>query len=256
MTVLLLRLAAPLQSWGTNSRFVRRNTDRAPSKSGIIGLLAAAEGRRRTDSIEDLLELRIGVRVEQAGQLERDFHTAHTRDGSVSMPLSYRFYLADAAFVAAVEGPPNLLDGLRDALLRPVFPLYLGRRSCPPAGPLVLGLRPGDLDTALREAPWQASAFIRGRHHRATVQLDTVTDWPPPDAAATTTADRTMDGADLDCELVRDDPISFDPRYRQYGWRTVAHRTVIVPNPSYAPPAPTPSGDDDHDPFAAFDEVG
>src|SRR5882757_7550087 len=125
----MLRLAAPLQSWGTSSRFVRRNTDRAPSRSGIIGLLAAAEGRRRTDSIEDLLDLRVGVRVEQAGQLERDFHTAHTRDGAGSMPLSYRFYLADAAFVAAIEGPPSVLDGLREALRRPAFPLYLGRRS-------------------------------------------------------------------------------------------------------------------------------
>jgi CRISPR system Cascade subunit CasD len=250
VTVLLLRLAAPLQSWGTSSKFVRRNTDRAPSKSGIIGLLAAAQGRRRTDTIEDLLELRIGVRVEQAGQLERDFHTAHTRDGATSMPLSYRFYLADAAFVAAIEGPQAVLDGLREALLRPVFPLFLGRRSCPPAGPLVLGLRSGNLHTALREQPWQASPFIRKRHHQATIPLDTVTDWPPPD-----TVDNPADGDELGCEVVRDDPISFDPRYRQYGWRTVIHRTVIVPNPSYTAPHPVPSRDD-HQPFDAFDEVG
>jgi CRISPR system Cascade subunit CasD len=250
----MLRLAAPLQSWGTRSRFVRRNTDRAPSRSGIIGLLAAAQGRRRTDPIEDLLDLRIGVRVEQAGQLERDFQTAHTRDGAGSMPLSYRFYLADAVFVAALEGSTSLLDGLRDALLRPVFPLYLGRRSCPPAGPLVLDLRPGDVHAALREEPWRASPFIRRRHHRATVQLDTVTDWPPLDSAGTNSG-RVAQGEDLDCEVVRDDPISFDPRYRQYGWRTVLHRTVVVPNPSYTPAVPAPSLDD-HQPFAAFDVEG
>ena len=85
MSVLLLRLAGPLQSWGTSSRFVRRNTDRVPSKSGIIGLLAAAQGRRRIDPIEDPLHLRIGVRVDQPGHLERDFQTARTRDGASAM---------------------------------------------------------------------------------------------------------------------------------------------------------------------------
>ena len=79
MTALLLRLAAPMQSWGTTSRFNRRSTDRAPSKSGIIGLLAAAQGRRRTDPLEELLGLRLAVRTEQAGTVERDFQTATRR---------------------------------------------------------------------------------------------------------------------------------------------------------------------------------
>jgi len=245
MTVLLLRLAAPLQSWGTSSKFVRRNTDRAPSRSGIIGLLAAAQGRRRTDRIEDLLDLRIGVRVEQPGRIERDFHTAHTRDGAVSMPLSYRFYLADAAFLAAIEGPDAVLEGLRDALLRPAFPLYLGRRSCPPAGPFVLGLRSGDVRTVLGEEPWHASPLVQRRHPGPTADLDTVTDSNPDDN-------------DLAHELVRDDPISFDPRYREYGWRTVVRDKAVVPNPLYTPRGQTPSRDD-HQPFDAFDildEVG
>ncbi|MFW0768389.1 type I-E CRISPR-associated protein Cas5/CasD, partial [Trabulsiella odontotermitis] len=59
MTALLLRLAGPLQSWGTSSRFSRRGTDRVPSKSGVVGLLAAAQGRRRTDPLEELLGLRM-----------------------------------------------------------------------------------------------------------------------------------------------------------------------------------------------------
>ncbi len=160
MTVLLLHLAAPLQSWGTSSRFVRRNTDRWPSKSGVIGMLAAAKGLRRTDPLEDLLSLRFGVRVEQPGRLERDFQTARTRDGSESMPLSYRFYLADAGFLAALEGDEELLAGLKDALRRPVYPVYLGRRSCPPAAPVVLGLRDGTVEEALRAEPWRASRWV------------------------------------------------------------------------------------------------
>ena len=42
MSVLLLRLAGPMQAWGTQSRFTVRDTGLEPSKSGVIGLLCAA----------------------------------------------------------------------------------------------------------------------------------------------------------------------------------------------------------------------
>ena len=71
MTVLLLRLAGPMQAWGVQSRFTDRRTERAPSKSGVIGMLAAAVGRRRTDPIEDLLTLRFGVRKAVAPRVGR-----------------------------------------------------------------------------------------------------------------------------------------------------------------------------------------
>src|SRR5690606_11406608 len=132
----------------------------------VIGLLAAAMGRRRTDSIEDLLELRFGVRLDQRGQLVRDFHTARTLDGASSMPLSQRFYLADAVFLAGVEARPSLIDALDESLRHPTFPLYLGRRSCPPAGPVTLGRRDVDFVTALRNEPWQASRWWQRRHEQ------------------------------------------------------------------------------------------
>ena len=44
MAVLMLRLAAPMQSWGTDSKFEVRKTNREPTKSGVVGLLAAALG--------------------------------------------------------------------------------------------------------------------------------------------------------------------------------------------------------------------
>lgn len=44
MATLLLRLAAPLQSWGSDSKFETRKTGREPTKSGVVGLLAAALG--------------------------------------------------------------------------------------------------------------------------------------------------------------------------------------------------------------------
>lgn len=63
MSVLLLQLAGPLQSWGDSSRFVRRETRNEPTKSGVIGMLASAQGRTREDSIEDLLGILRRLRV-------------------------------------------------------------------------------------------------------------------------------------------------------------------------------------------------
>jgi CRISPR system Cascade subunit CasD len=242
MTSLLLRLGAPLQSWGTSSRFVRRNTDRSPSRSGVIGLLAAAQGLRRTDTLEDLLSLRIGVRIEQPGRLERDFQTARSRDGSESMPLSYRFYLADAAFLVAVEGDSALLEGLQEALRRPVFPLFLGRRSCPPVGRLDHGLREGSAEDALSLHPWLASSWVQKTHHAAEVSLDTVVDCPPGEAGS---------------DLVRDDPISFDPRHRDYSWRTVRHGRVSRPNPGFrgGESQPSTANPDPLDPMSVFEGI-
>lgn len=239
MTALVLRLAAPLQSWGTSSRFVRRNTDSVPSKSGVIGLLAAAQGRRRTDPIEDLVGLRMGVRIEQPGQLERDFQTARPVDGSQAMPLSYRFYLADAVFLVAVEGEPAMLASLQQALRRPAYPLFLGRRSCTPAGRVEHGLRDLDVAGVLTSEPWLASPWVQTSHDGPEVDVQTVSDQPI--------------GTGPLRDVVQDEPISFDPRRREHGWRTVYRQRVTIPNPHYRPRAAVPAGV--HDPMAALDGI-
>lgn len=242
MTVLLLRLAAPLQSWGDSSRFLQRSTRREPTKSGIIGLIAAAQGRRRTDDIEDLVGLSYGVRTEQPGQLVRDFQTAQRwqtpkRDGSAeSMPLSYRFYLSDAVFLVGLSADESLLEGIREALLSPTFPLYLGRRSCPPDGVVpVPGLREGTVAEALRaERTWHASKTVKKKEVHTTVLLDFVRDVIEPGERG---------------ETVRDVPISFDPERREYGWRTVVREDPIeVDNPEGTVEAPSRSAGG-HDPM-------
>lgn len=220
MSTLLLRLHGPLQSWGDSSRFTTRATRREPTKSGILGLLAAAEGRRRTDSIEDLLTLRFGVRTDQEGTVVRDFQTAMdwdhpARDGSVhSMPLSHRYYLSDATFLAGVEGEDSLLQGLDEALRHPQFPLYLGRRSCPTEGQVTLGVRQTDLLDALRSQAWLASPWYR-RRAAAEVRLPIAFDAAPGEVG----------------DSVRDVPLSFDPTRREYGWRNVAWTHVDMTNP-------------------------
>ena len=118
MATLLLRLAAPLQAWGADSKFETRKTGREPTKSGVVGLLAAALGLRR-DEREALLRLtglRFGVRVEREGQLLVDYHTAKTQDEKTSY-VTYRHYLQDAVFLAGIESEDTaLLQQLQQAL--------------------------------------------------------------------------------------------------------------------------------------------
>ena len=78
MPTLLLRLVGPMQSWGTTSRFDHRDTGKEPSKSGIVGLLAAALGigRENWTDLEPLSRLAMGVRHDRAGVPKRDYQTA------------------------------------------------------------------------------------------------------------------------------------------------------------------------------------
>lgn len=141
---LRLRLVGPMQSWGTRSRFDRRDTEVAPSKSGVIGLVAAALGRSRDASVADLAALRFGVRIDREGVLKSDFHTAQgvvLADESQLMPtaVTRRAYVADAAYLAGLEGADRqLLDAIQRALVDPHWPLALGRRAFAPSMPVAL----------------------------------------------------------------------------------------------------------------------
>ena len=87
MATLLLRLAAPLQSWGADSKFEIRKTNREPTKSGVIGLLAAALGLARDDdqALQRLNGLRFAVRVDQEGELLVDYHIARKEERTRGM---------------------------------------------------------------------------------------------------------------------------------------------------------------------------
>ncbi|MGO1543346.1 MAG: type I-E CRISPR-associated protein Cas5/CasD [Gulosibacter sp.] len=214
MATLVLEFAGPLQAWGSESRFFRRETSMFPTKSGVIGMIAAAEGRRRTDSVEDLVSIRFGVRQEQQGSLLRDFQTAVDWRTRKAHPLSQRYFVADARYLVFLEADKSLLQGLGEAISSPVFPLYLGRRSCPPAGRLVRGIEDGSLESVLETQPWRASDWYRKKQSRHVSLL-----WSR-DAAPGERHD----------ESVRDLPKSFDPRHRDYGLRDVVHGWTSVEN--------------------------
>ncbi|WP_078905606.1 MULTISPECIES: type I-E CRISPR-associated protein Cas5/CasD [Streptomyces] len=257
MSVLTLRLAGPLQSWGAAARFARRTTESAPTKSGVIGLLAAAKGIQRGDDewLAPLAALRFAVRIDQPGTRLRDFQTAHHADTDKAMPLSERFYLADAVFVAALEGDHDLLADLHTALKAPVYPPFLGRRSCPPAHPVELGLHPNSgLHEALSTEPWQASRwYARRQSNKPTVPLA---------ALYETSAD------DLAADLTRDQPVSFAAEHRRHALRATVRREVEAPNPHAHPNPRVPANPDQrsrpvsnprvphqHDPMAAVAEM-
>lgn len=179
MSVLLLRLSGPMQSWGTQSRFSARDSGLEPSRSGVIGLLCAAAGRPRSEPLDDFRSLRMAVRVNREGELRRDFQTAgggrlasrplnvggrsygvaRASGARGDTVISQRDYLADADFLVALAGDSHLLAQLDAALAAPVWPMFLGRKSFVPGLPVRVagGLHDGDEpEPVLRSVCWTA----------------------------------------------------------------------------------------------------
>lgn len=168
MPTMLFRLVGPMQSWGTTSRFDHRDTGKEPSKSGVVGLLAAARGIERENwpDLEPLTRLAMGVRHDRAGVPKRDYQTAKdiiSADGKKvhSTAVTTRDYLADAAFLVGLESEDRgLLEQAHAALRDPFWPLALGRKSYVPSESI--WIENGVLDTSLRDAlarwPWIASS--------------------------------------------------------------------------------------------------
>ena len=168
MPTLLLRLAGPMQSWGTTSRFDQRDTGKEPSKSGVIGLLAAALGIDReiwNHDLKSLAALTMGVRHDRPGVLKRDYQTAQNiisadRSKVHETAVTTRDYLADAAFLVGLEGGDRaLLERAHAALQNPVWPLALGRKSYVPSESSWLedGVKDAPLLETLTAAPWIAT---------------------------------------------------------------------------------------------------
>lgn len=227
MSTLLLRLSAPLQAWGVDSKFDRRDTQREPTKSAVIGLAAAALGLSRSDSrIAELGRcLRFGVRVEKEGLLLRDYQTAK----GISPYVTQRYYLCDAVFLAGLEGDDTLLDEIGKALTRPVFPLFLGKRSCPPEGRLFLGIRKGKtLEDALKEEP----RLIQEVQRAMRVQIETQAGQPGT-------------------WLQRDMPISFNQNRREYGFRSVLETRLRTVSPDSSLNSVEPTTE--HDAYAELE---
>lgn len=206
MPTMLLRLAGPLQSWGVESKFETRRTQSYPTKSGVIGLLAAALGYPRDAPLERLNTLNFGVRVDQEGELLSDYHMAKGKKDK-DIYITNRLYLADAVFLVGLESEdPAFLQELERAVKNPAFPLFLGRRSCVPTMPIFLGIRDTSLLDALRKEKWLVSEWRQGRgHNNLPKKLRIIVDAEVPNPSS----------------LVKDLPLSFNKDHREFGLRSV-----------------------------------
>ncbi|MBX6766723.1 MAG: type I-E CRISPR-associated protein Cas5/CasD [Actinomadura rubrobrunea] len=238
-TGFLLHLSGPLQSWGERSRFNQRDTATAPTRSGLIGMIAAALGRRRHEPISDLKALRFIVRIDRPGMLLRDFHTVGggmprsltviTAEGKrrakeTATVTSDRYYLQDAAFTVAVTADdPDLLDRCAHAVRAPAWPLYLGRRSCPPDAPLLLDVLHGDPIAALIEFPIARQAPRSDDSVVVEFRSDT-----PFDAAAWPDGPDASETEQLYSEA-QDEPVSYEPDNRRFQTRPVYRRRLRLP---------------------------
>ena len=180
---LALRMCAPLQSWGVDSRFNRRNTATMPSRSAVAGILCASLGlgrgtceesaflaefssvrmvtvnaqRAKTarPSVEDAFWDSAagnddGPSAQPLFQMRRmqDYHTvlgtASAEGGALPHAvLTYRQYLTDAMFFVFLCGKGELMERLGGAVRDPVWGLWLGRKSCIPSAPMYAGVYPG-----------------------------------------------------------------------------------------------------------------
>ena len=241
MSALILRLAGPLQSWGERSVFGTRDTASFPTRSGLIGMLASAEGRARTALLDRYADLGLTVRVDRPGTRLIDFHTVGGglpvactvptsegghRQADAATLVSRRHYLADAVFTVAVTGPTPLLDRIADSLEHPAWAPYLGRRSCVPDEPLVLGTGIDDPERELRSAVPLSLARPPAPGSN-TVAVEFIHETPPaglPDQAQ--------------LYEITDIPKSFAPHARQYSSRRLWRTVEQLPADLYAGPRP------------------
>jgi CRISPR system Cascade subunit CasD len=178
---LVFTLSATLAAMGDVAGHERRGSWTWPGRSAVLGLVAAALGIRRDGDFAAVDALRMAVAVFDAGRPLRDYHTVQTvptalarrpqarpaalalagKDANTTITL--RDYRTDALFGVAMTGPG--LPALAQALERPVFPLYLGRKSCPLSAPLAPQLVQADSPeaamAALQLPPWRAGSVAR-----------------------------------------------------------------------------------------------
>lgn len=165
MKTILLKFAGPMQSWGTDSHFNNRHTDLHPSKSAVLGLVAAALGWQRNENrIATLHKIHFAVRVDQSGNLLEDYQIAYNSklDRKKGTYVTRRYYIQDGVFVAALGiSQAEDVDEILAALRQPYFQPYMGRRSLPLPVDFILDVVEGEPVSVLCDFPWQAADWYQ-----------------------------------------------------------------------------------------------
>ncbi|MNU42829.1 CRISPR system Cascade subunit CasD [compost metagenome] len=183
MRVLVLKLEGPMASFGDVAVDELRPTATHPFKSMVVGLIGNAMGYKRTEGgrLEALqAAIRMASRIDRQSKIMTDYQTALTnpndpkrpsflgKDVWTSRPVNmrtsnndknpiqvYRDYLMDVSVTVAIScTEPGLIDEIAAMIRKPVRPLFLGRKACPPTRPLFEAIIEADgLVDALRLVP-------------------------------------------------------------------------------------------------------
>lgn len=143
MQTLILKTEG-LSAYGLQTFDVHRRANHFPTRSAIVGLLAAALGITRKDheALYKLSEkITTAVQVNQAGEKMMDYHTVQnfrSPDGKIQKGTkpTYREYWCDSEHTFAVSAESSLISQLESAVKAPKFTLFQGRKSCPLTRPL------------------------------------------------------------------------------------------------------------------------
>ncbi|BDR60577.1 type I-E CRISPR-associated protein Cas5/CasD [Lactobacillus xylocopicola] len=233
MKTITIKLTGPLQSYGNEASFNQRTTAAHPSKSAIIGMIAAAFGYQRDDQrIKAFNKLDLAVRVDQPGTLLTDYQTVEWKKGT--RKVTYRAYIQDAVFVLAISSENDLLiDKIKYALHHPKFQLFLGRRSNAPAGVLQIAVfADANPVEVLSKLPWQAANWYQEKKSQEEIiNVELFAD------AKLLAGEKYF--------MVKDSVGSFDQRNRYFDYRPVVRVWKKVTNPKFKTSS-------EHDPFAAL----
>ena len=244
---LVFRLYGPLASWGEIAVGESRHSASHPSRSALLGLFGAALGVRRDDEARQqqlFASFHFGVKLAATGTPLRDYHTVQvppqrskvvyrtrrqeTADKlQLSALLSSREYRCDSVAIVAAQTNANsswTLQQVSDALKRPHFTLYLGRKSCVPALPLApLVMNISTLREALDAPQVSLSSLVQRRNRSKLAPQEVLLEqspemqWPTPEdryllrsGTARYFWEESMEfGPEKDMEQVRhDQPIS------------------------------------------------
>lgn len=256
MKTILLKFAGPLQSWGTNSHFNNRHTDFYPSKSGIIGIIAASLGYKRDedDKIQKLNEIDFAVRVDQIGNLLKDYHIARKYKNNGKFERTYetnRYYLEDAVFVVGISHKDDdFMNKIENGLRYPYFQTFMGRRSLPICADFIIKITTEDLIESLKKCDWQAMEWYKKKfklfknnngikqqateseNQKNTVNLEIYTD--------------IIDSMEMkNYKLRKDRVISFFQKERKFGYRYESRINVGISNN-------TTEDNDEHDVWSSI----
>lgn len=215
-----------MQSWGTSSRFETRMTDYYPSKSAVIGIIAASFGYKRDDDekIQRLNDLDFAVRIDQQGVLKNDYHIAIKYKAGIDVgekevaEKNYetnRYYMEDAVYVVAISHADEAwMDEIHDALRHPYFQPFMGRRSYPLPPDFIIDMVEDGAIEALETLEWQAAPWYRKKHtqYRADIYADKDL---IPDAPHALRNDRV---------------VSFSQKARRFGPRFETRSDIIMAN--------------------------